>query len=82
MKFLRVSETVWVKASQTFNNLSLIIPVLVCVFSILDLPVQTLNFSTQVEENKSLGKARMKILEYSRKQSWKKVKVMLHIFNI
>ena len=71
MKFL----SIWCeKAFQRFANFSPIIPVLVSVFSLLVLPVPTLNFSIQVEEKKSPVK--MKKLEYSRNQSWKKVKAL------
>ena len=48
----------------------------VCVcFMFNSLPVPTLNISIQVEENKSLVK--MKMLEYPRKQSWKKVNIFI-----
>ena len=70
-----ISMSIWCeKAFQRFTNFSPIIPVLVSVFSLLVLPVPTLNFSIQVEENKS--PVTMKKLEYSRNQSWKKVKAL------
>ena len=66
-----ISLSIWWE--KAFHHFSAIIPVLVSVFSLLVLPVPTANFSIQVhvEENKSPVK---KMVEYSRNQSWTKVK--------
>ena len=70
-EFLQLSGTVWEKAFQILRTP---LPSFHSVFS-ASFTCTHLELYIQVEENKSLVK--MKMLEYSRNQSWKKVKGML-----